>query len=86
MSEGHAAILKITTKALTQLLRLPEGTVIHTVFQSPADYFTKTVQIMIEHPDLPAVAEGCVPPTADLRYTQGDEHTEILLLEPTHET
>ena len=80
MSNRHAAILKITTVALAELLKLPEGARIRAVHQQPADQLNETVQILIEHPDLPEVAEGTTPPATDIFYTQGDEHANFFLL------
>lgn len=78
MSEGHGAILRIGIVTLAESLKLPEGTTIHAVYQAPGDQFTGTVQIMVEHPDLPTVLEGATPVIADLCYTQdGKPYFEV---------
>jgi hypothetical protein len=63
--------IKVTAKLLIKLLLLPEGTIIHRVWQDPRlnsdDY-----EMVIEHPDLPAVEEASVIPVIGIRYRTKD--------------
>jgi len=64
----HIACIRITYAAIEDLL-LPEGSRVLEIWQDFADKYTQTFRIVVEHPDLPDVAEGQIPMTADIVMT-----------------
>lgn len=64
MKKIHAGIATISLELLKEALHLPEEARIINVLPPDLSIFeTKTARVIIEHPDLPEVLEGCgIPP------------------------
>jgi len=64
---SHKGTLQVSTQLLLDALRLPKGGRIIGLQHNP---FIDSADIIIEHPDLPEVAEGDTPPTYWPRFKQ----------------
>ncbi len=70
MSTTHAGAIQVTYEALARLLELQENAQITGVCQSPGDRLHEQFGIIVLHPDLPEVREGCEIPQVDIETIQ----------------
>jgi len=71
----HKAVLQFASQALLDALHLPEGTRIVGLHYNP---FVESADITIEHPDMPEMKDGVLPPTAWPRFRQIDAGVELV--------
>ena len=66
-----AAKISMTYALLTDFLRLPVGAEIRGIWGDRCK--PHLFHFIVQHEDLPEVAEGCVPPRADIIYHTGSD-------------
>jgi hypothetical protein len=71
----NRGVLQFSSQVLLDALHLPEGTRIVGLHYNP---FVDSADITIEHPDMPEVADGAIPPTCWPSFQQTDNGVEFL--------
>ena len=69
--DRHLADALVSLELLAEALKLPDGTRILDVFQTPDNRMNGTVTLRLEHDSLPCVERGQVVPAVNVMY----EHT-----------
>jgi hypothetical protein len=72
---NHIGMIQVTSRLLVDALHLPEGARIVALRYNP---YVDSADITIEHPDMPAVEDGALPPTCWPRYRQMDTGVEFV--------
>lgn len=72
---NNRGVLQFSSQVLLDALHLPDKTRVVGLHYNP---FVDSADITIEHPDMPEVEDGAIPPTAWPRFRQTDAGVEFV--------